>query len=263
MTLASTGRRPQDQGPRLPDFFDLVKLDATDSTNTVARDLATAGAAEGTLVQAISQGAGRGRRGREWASPPGNMYASLILRPDCTPATAAQISFVTALAIHDAVSRYLPPDVSARLKWPNDVLVDQKKIAGILLESHLTNGSVLDWLVVGTGVNIKSFPEDVERPAVSLAALGSDVSVDEFMTAYAETMLHWYGVWQTAGFAGIRQAWLEHAWGQGGPVEVRLGNETFRGVFDDLDETGALVVSTSEGVRLVSAGDVYPTGQGE
>jgi BirA family transcriptional regulator, biotin operon repressor / biotin---[acetyl-CoA-carboxylase] ligase len=251
-------RGPAEQAPRLPDFFDLVTLDVTDSTNKDARELAMAGAVEGTLVWAKSQGAGRGRRGRDWASPPGNMYASLILRPDCAPATAAQISFVTALAIRDAVSDHLSGDHIAQLKWPNDVLVGNKKIAGILLESQLAKGNELDWLVVGTGVNIQTFPDNVERPATSLNALNSDVDVVRFVESYATHMLTWYQTWQQRGFAPVRQAWLDHAWGQGGPVEVRLGSETFQGVFEDLDETGALIVSTAEGTRLVSAGDVFP-----
>jgi BirA family transcriptional regulator, biotin operon repressor / biotin---[acetyl-CoA-carboxylase] ligase len=244
--------------PRLPDFFSLVSLETTDSTNADARDLAMDAAPEGTLVWATSQGAGRGRRGRAWASPPGNMYASLILRPDCAPATAAQMSFVTALAIRQAVADFLPDDLEAQLKWPNDVLVDQKKIAGILLESHLAGSDKLDWLVIGTGVNITSFPDQVERPATSLNDLGCKSTVPQFMEAYAKYILFWYQTWQQNGFAPIRKAWLENAWGQGGPVEVRLGNETFQGVFEDLDETGALIVSTAEGQRQVSAGDVFP-----
>jgi BirA family transcriptional regulator, biotin operon repressor / biotin---[acetyl-CoA-carboxylase] ligase len=250
------------QVPGLPDFYNLASLDVTESTNMDARNLATDNAPEGTLVWAKSQGAGRGRRGRNWASPPGNMYASLILRPDCAPSTAAQISFVAALAIRDAIAQFLPDDKVAQLKWPNDVLVNQKKIAGILLESHLAGGDELDWLVVGTGVNIESYPDQVERPATSLHELGSDVSVPGYLEAYATHMLSWYRQWQEDGFSIIRQNWLEHAWGQGGPVEVRLGKETFQGVFDDLDETGALVVSTPGGSRLVSAGDVFPLTEG-
>ena len=250
-----------ENAPCLPDFYDLVFLDVTDSTNRVARDMAADGAVEGTFVQALTQGAGRGRRGHEWASPPGNLYASLILRPQCDVATAAQISFVTALAIHDAVSEFLP-DHEARLKWPNDVLVDQRKIAGILLESQVAKGTDLDWLVVGTGVNIDSFPDQVERPATSLKALGSDATLKEFAECYARHMLSRYRTWQNQGFTPVRKAWLERAWGQGGPVEVRLGNETFSGVFQDLDESGALIVTTPKGNRLVSAGDVYPLLEG-
>ena len=263
MTKAAIRRGGTLRHPRLPDFYNLVSLDTTDSTNADARRLATDGAPEGTFVQARSQGAGRGRRGRDWASPPGNMYASLILRPDCPPATAAQISFFTPLAIHDAINRFIPDGNEALLKWPNDVLINREKVAGILLESHLANGNKLDWLVVGMGINIDSFPDQVERPATSLRACGADVSVTDFTEACAEAMLHWYKIWQKSGFAPVREAWLRSAWGQGGPVEVRLGAETFHGVFEDLDETGALVVSTPQGTRLVTAGDVFPGEQGE
>ena len=263
MIQSPVGRGQAEQAPRLPDFFDLVIKDVTDSTNIDARDLACIGAPEGTLVWAKAQGAGRGRRGREWASPPGNLYASLILRPTCAPTTATQISFVTALAIRDAVAAFLPDTKQALLKWPNDVLVDQQKIAGILLESQLVHGADLDWLIVGTGVNVATFPDSTERPATSLASLGSDVTVGVFLETYAVEILRWYQTWQQSGFAAIRQAWLDNAWGQGGPVEVRLGSETFHGVFEDLDESGALVVSTTQGTRLVSAGDVFPIEPGE
>jgi BirA family transcriptional regulator, biotin operon repressor / biotin---[acetyl-CoA-carboxylase] ligase len=261
MTSPAIERGLPDTEPRLPEFFSLVSLEVTDSTNSDARKLATDGACEGTLVWAKSQGAGRGRRGRDWVSPPGNLYASLVLRPQCAPATAAQISFVAALAIRSAVANLLPDGADVQLKWPNDVLVDRKKVAGILLESHLVSGGQLDWLVVGTGVNIASHPDNVERPATSLQALGSEAQIAGVLKAYADAMQSWYQCWQAEGFGPVRTAWLANAWGQGGPVEVRLGKETFHGIFEDLDDTGALIVSTGDGNRLVSAGDVFPVEQ--
>jgi len=243
--------------PRLDKFFDLTCFEAIDSTNEELRRRADDGAPEGALVWAWMQGQGRGRRGRVWSSPPGNLYASLLLRPDCAPYTAAQLSFVAALAIHEAVSAALPAADHATLKWPNDVLIMGRKVAGILLESKTAAGGMADWVIVGTGINVLTAPDEAERPATSLRAEGSEVAVAKFLEDYAAAFLDYYRQWQDSGFAPIRAAWLERARGVGDIIEVRLAKETFSGIFEGLDENGALRVRTSAGLRNVTAGDVF------
>lgn len=243
----------------LPAAFRLVALDSIDSTNEEAKRLARAGAADGTLVWARRQTAGKGRRGRAWSSPDGNLYVSAILRRALPPASAAQLSFVTALAVGDTVRACLPAPLEVRLKWPNDVLAGGRKVAGILLESETAASGLLDWLVVGVGLNVQSAPQEAEHPATALADLGGRPADPAMvLVRFAESFRHWLGVWQDAGFAPVRQAWLAQAHGVGAPVRVRLDRESFEGIFADLDAGGALLVDLPDGRRRsVSAGDVF------
>lgn len=252
MGSPSTGTEPD-----LPEFFTLIALDAVGSTNDEARERAEAGAPAGTVVWAKQQLSGRGRRGRAWQSPVGNLYCSIILRPTTTPDVAAQLSFVTALALGEGVYEHLPPTVSLRYKWPNDVLIDGKKIAGILLESQVGEQGRLESVIIGTGINIASFPSDAERPATSLGEAGVDLGVGGVLSVYTRALRHWVVRWEEEGFEPVRDAWLKRAIGLGESIEVRLPNETFSGTFDALDATGALVLQTPQGERLISAGEVY------
>ena len=144
--------------PELPSACRLVSYDRLGSTNDEAKRLARTGAAAWTIVTAREQTAGRGRRGRSWIAIPGNLFMTVILRPDCTPQTAAQLGFVAALAVGEAVRAVVPAEVSVRFKWPNDVLLDGAKVSGILLESETTEWGALDWLIVGIGVNVVGHP---------------------------------------------------------------------------------------------------------
>lgn len=254
---AMAGSGAPNSVPRLDPFYDLHAFESLDNTNDEARRLAEAGAAEGVLVWTRMQGAGRGRRGRSWLSPPGNLYASLLLRPDCQAFAAAQLSFVAALAIHEAVSGALAKPQRAYLKWPNDVLIVGRKVAGVLLESKITGGAGLDWLIIGTGINIATYPGDLERPATSLRDEDSDIDVAGALEAYAGAFLGFYRQWRAEGFAPIRSAWLARARGVGELIDVRLDKEEFSGIFEGMDENGALRVQTADGLRLVTAGDVF------
>jgi BirA family biotin operon repressor/biotin-[acetyl-CoA-carboxylase] ligase len=145
--------------PRLPPFFRLLRFETIGSTMTEAKRLAGEGAAEGTLVWAGEQTEGRGRRGRPWVSVPGNLYMSLVLRPGGAAAAAAQLGFAAALAVGEAALRLLPGEARISHKWPNDVLVDGRKLSGILLESAAAADGGLAWLVMGIGVNVASHPD--------------------------------------------------------------------------------------------------------
>jgi BirA family biotin operon repressor/biotin-[acetyl-CoA-carboxylase] ligase len=253
-----TRRSGLEDGPTLPPDFDLIVLDSVDSTNAEAIRRAESCAAGGTLIWARSQTAGRGRRGRAWTSPPGNLYASLLLRPDSAPGEAGQLGFVAGLALREAIVATMPAAGGTELKWPNDLVVEGRKLAGILLESRLLGGRRLDWLVIGTGVNVASHPEDAERPATSLAALGAPPSVPALLSAYGRAMAGWLPRWRDEGFAPVRSDWLRHAAGRELVLQARLTDETVEGRFADLDETGALVLELPDGARRrVLAGEVF------
>lgn len=227
---------------RLPPFFQPRVFEELASTNDEAKRQAAAGAAEGLLIVARRQTAGRGRWGRTWASPAGNLYFSALLRPNRPPAEAAQLSFVAALAVAEAVG------VPTRLKWPNDVLAGGRKLGGILLEG--SDGA----LVVGVGVNVASAPDG----ATCLRAEGSTAAPDDVLAAVCERLLHWRGRWLDAGFAPVREAWLARAAGLGAPATARLGRETLHGRFADLDYDGALLLDMDgAGRRRIAAGEVY------
>lgn len=245
--------------PSLPPAYSLVALDEVDSTNDEARRLAEAGADDGTLVWAQVQREGRGRRGSAWVSPKGNLYLSLVLRPECAAAEAVQLSFVAALAVADALSGLVPPMSEIRFKWPNDVLLNRQKVAGILIESSTTAPGRLDWLVVGIGVNVAAAPDDVSPPATSLRGEGCDsVTVVEVLEAFSRRFFVWVNRWLDDGFAPVRKAWLQQAGGKGEAVTVNLPDESFTGRFADIDGRGALIVELADGARrVVTAGEVF------
>lgn len=240
----------------LPAGYRLVAHESVASTNDEARRLATDGAPDGTVVRALWQTAGRGRRGRAWDSQPGNLYCSLILRPERPVAEAAQFSFVAALALGEAVLPLLPDDVALCYKWPNDLLLDGAKVAGILLESGGTGSAAPDWLVVGCGLNIAHFPAVTDGyPATSLTAAGCPpIAVDGMLARFLEA----FDRWRREGIAALRAAWIERAAGLGEQIAVRLPNDELRGRFAGLDDSGALLLDLPDGARrVISAGDVY------
>lgn len=252
--------------PRLPAAFRLVALDTVTSTSDEAKRLARLGedaTPEGTLVWAAEQTAGRGRRGRSWHSPPGNLYCSLVLRPECQAGAAASLGFVAALAVYDAIGSVVEGALAAWLKWPNDVMMHGGKVAGVLLEAETGAGGAPDWVVVGVGVNIAHAPADADRPATCLAAEGNpQVTVVAMLEAFARHFLSWCGRWRDGGFAAIRRPWLDRAKGIGERIEVRLDGRTVRGVFADLDADGALVLRQGARTLRISAGDVFAVGGG-
>lgn len=238
----------------------LQVFDSLDSTNEEVRRQAETGAAEGLAVLARQQTAGRGRRGRTWESPPGNLFLSLLLRPKASPAQAATLSFLTAVALLEALDLAAPP-ATLTCKWPNDVLVNGAKIAGILLESRTTPDGMLGWVTVGIGVNLAWHPTEAPYPVTSLAAHGVSVTPEDFAKWLLARYGYWYGRWQAEGFAPVRTAWLSRAQGLGQPVIVRLPDSELRGRFVALDDSGALLLELPDGRRqTVTAGDVFPAG---
>lgn len=248
--------------PKLPSVYNLIALDTVDSTNAEAKRLAVQGEEEtpdGTLVWAGEQTAGRGRRGRDWDSPKGNLYCSLVLRPEVSVANAAQLSFVAGLAVFDALATLSEPGHEVQLKWPNDILLNDKKVAGILLEAETVKDESPPWLVLGLGLNVGFHPTDMDFPATSLRAEGWASTEADVLEAYCRNFLLWSSRWLDEGFMPIRKNWLWHCRGRGEEIEVRMENETITGVFEDIDEEGALVLDQDGKRRLITAGDVYFT----
>ena len=246
----------------LPPAYRLITLDTVDSTNAEARRLAILGeekAPDGTLIWAKEQTAGRGRRGRKWQSPRGNLYCSLILRPEVPAEQAAQLSFVGALAACDALSAISPPGHIVQIKWPNDILLNGEKVGGLLLEAETGGGKTPDWVIMGLGVNVAQHPSNVEFPATSLKASGWTVTEVDCLEAFSRHFMTWANTWLDQGFGAIRKHWLWRCKGIGDKIEVRLANKTMKGVFKDIDQDGALLLKSGKRELRITAGDVFFT----
>ncbi|MDH3234965.1 MAG: biotin--[acetyl-CoA-carboxylase] ligase [Alphaproteobacteria bacterium] len=246
----------------LPDFYTLVQRGSVASTNDVAKDLAANGAREGTLVVADTQSAGRGRRGKPWTSPAGNLYMSVVMRPNCAPVTAVQLGFVAGVALWDAIADCDDPGIPLKLKWPNDVLLDGRKVSGILLESATKTDGLLDWVVLGIGVNLAYHPSDAQWPAADLSQTRDHPAPQDFLPIVATRLLDYYLCWDEEGFGPIRCLWLEESFfAPGDRVTVGGGEAALEGTFEDIDESGALILRLASGeTRAISYGEIFPAG---
>ena len=231
----------------------LLRLDEVDSTNAEARRRAEAGERGPLWIMAERQTAGRGRRGRAWETARGNLAATLLLAP---PGNFAQLSFAAALAVVDLV-RHFAQHAQVTVKWPNDVLIDGRKLAGILLEAGPQKDDN-SWLAIGLGINLAGHPENTEFPAISLAALGlAPPSQDAALAVLAGRFAHWYDRWMTEGFECLRAAWLARAPELGAPIRAQLPHESRQGLFEGIDASGALLLREAGGVRAITAGEVF------
>ena len=231
--------------------------DELDSTNAEARRRAEAGEGGPVWITAARQTAGRGRRGRAWASPAGNLAATLLFSIDKPPAEAAQVSFLAALAACDLADACLGQGV-ARVKWPNDVLLHGRKAVGVLVESgQWPNGPL--WMAMGVGINLAQAPQDVERPAAAFSEFMAKAPEPlEALEVLATSFERWRALWEAQGFAPIAAGWTERAHGLGQPCEARLPNETLTGVAEGMDADGALRLRLEDGaVARITAGDVF------
>lgn len=239
----------------------VLLLDQIDSTNAEARRRAEAGETGPLWIAAHRQTAGRGRRGRVWEASTGNLFSTLLTTTRKSPAEAAQVTFIAALAVADLLDRYAPPSL-VTIKWPNDVMLAGVKACGILVESgaHADGGL---WLAVGIGVNLAEAPVGTERPATALSHhLSADhvapPKVERAAEELAETFGVWLERWETLGFSPILDAWAARTRGLDGPAIARLGHETVEGRAEGVAPDGALKLRLADGsLRLISAGDVF------
>ncbi|WP_421723716.1 biotin--[acetyl-CoA-carboxylase] ligase [Bauldia sp.] len=251
--------------------FRLKAFDTVGSTNAEALALARAGDPGGLWLTSRAQTAGRGRRGRAWSTEPGSLAATILTVVELSPERAATLGFVAGLALDDAL-RQVAPDLRfaiavdggegaatrIRLKWPNDVLIDGMKVAGILLEAEKLNGVGLA-VATGIGVNVTSAPTGVTYSAAALRDLAPGVDAPNLFRYLTDAWAGLIDVWDGGrGFPAIRQWWLERAAGIGSDIAVRVGPEVFSGVFESIDDEGRLLVRAADGSeRAVTSGEVH------
>ena len=244
-----------------PACVDRVVFETLDSTNAEAIRQANAGTRGPTWYFTHEQTQSRARRGRAWDRGAGNFSASLLLRPDGGLESAALRSFIAAIALREALIEVCGREDIFSLKWPNDVLLNGRKLAGILLESGIDPSG--PYLCIGIGVNLvtEPAPEFIEKGAftpISLrSVIGTSVAPEEFLTPLAAAFARWEGQFQQYGFAPIRTEWLNHATRLGEVITAKMMDRTEVGVFETVDETGAIVLRTPKGLLHLPAAEIY------
>ncbi|MCA3288050.1 MAG: biotin--[acetyl-CoA-carboxylase] ligase [Roseomonas sp.] len=228
-----------------------------ESTSSLVKQRAEAGEAEGLAIQALRQSAGRGRQGRGWDSPAGNLYLSVLLRPEVPLRDAPQWSFVAAVALAETLNAFLPEAATPKLKWPNDLLLQGAKAAGILVETGIAPSHALDWICVGIGVNIMSKPSLPDRHTACLAEYLAAPPAPEALTqSLLESLAHWHGIMLQQGFAPIREAWLLHAPAMGAAISLKRDGGLLEGAFAGLSPEGGLLLAKDNQVQLILAGEI-------
>ena len=244
-----------------PEGYAKRVLAEVDSTLDEAKRIAP-GLAGPEWILGLKQTKGRGRRGRDWKDPKGNFAGTLVMRPEGDPEQAALRSFVAALALYDACAEVAGRSEGLALKWPNDVLLNGGKVAGILLES-VGAGQGVNHLIIGIGVNLVAAPGagQVEQGAVPpvslLSETGIRVSPEEFLDLLAAAYDRHETQFTTYGFAPIRTAWLRDAARLGETITARTTAETMTGRFESIDEAGNLILTTAKGQRAIPAADIF------
>jgi BirA family biotin operon repressor/biotin-[acetyl-CoA-carboxylase] ligase len=235
--------------------YALTSLAQTASTNADGLAHLRGGGAGARWFATAHQTAGRGRRARAWIAPSGNLAASVTECVAASPAVTATLGFAAGVALTSALSDF---GVAAALKWPNDVLLDGGKLAGILLEAEAMGEGRIG-VVVGIGVNAVAAPEGLPYAAASLAGAGYVIDAETLFGALSDRWAQAFALWDGGrGMAAIRSQWLARAAGLGRPVSVQAGARTIEGIFDTLDDDGHLVVATAGGARVrVASGEVY------
>ncbi len=251
--------------------YRLFGFDSVGSTSNEAARAAQAGDVGDVWFAALQQTEGRGRRGRPWESPHGNLAASLVVAPDADAAVVATLGFVAGVALSHALSEVLPEGMvrigidgadaaegRIALKWPNDVLADGAKLAGILLEAQKRPSGKLA-IVIGFGVNVVSAPTGLPYPATSIADLGVDVSAETVFAALSDCWVDCFELWDNGrGVAEILRRWRESAAGIGSEVSVRREGDIVRGIFETIDDAGRLIVRANDNQLVaITAGDVH------
>ncbi|HWM30172.1 MAG TPA: biotin--[acetyl-CoA-carboxylase] ligase [Methyloceanibacter sp.] len=247
--------------PPLPTGYRLLRLESVDSTNAEARRRALAGEPGPLWIWSARQSQGRGRNGRQWISLHGNLFASLLIRVNAPLQTASQLALVAGIITYDTIAKLIAYEGRSDLllKWPNDVLLADEKVAGMLLENIESTAEKRSVVVIGTGINLAHFPENLPQPAISLAAYGLTVSPADSLEVLARTTHEWLARWgEGYGFPTIRRAWLDRAGPTGRPLRVQVNGEEMEGSYAGLDTDGALRFRAADGVEhRIMAGDVF------
>lgn len=237
--------------------FRLECHEALGSTSSTLKQRAEAGEAEGLAILALRQSAGRGRQGRGWESPAGNLYLSVLLRPTVALREAPQWSFVAAVALAETLKPLLPEAAQTSLKWPNDLLLQGAKAAGILVETGVAASNALDWICIGIGVNIASKPSLPDRATACLAEFLPAPPVPKTLAAaLLQKLAHWHETRLAQGFTPIRDAWLRHGPAMGAAVSVKRDGALIEGAFAGLSPEGGLKLAKGGEVQLILAGEI-------
>lgn len=236
--------------------YHLLTYDEVDSTNEEAKRLAIGGASHGAVIWSKRQTNGKGRQGRQWVSAEGNLFVSFLLSPPCDVARAPQLSFVAVLAALEALEPLLPPGNKLECKWPNDLILNDRKVGGILLESFESEGK--RWVVLGVGINVDSAPHaNVRFPATSLHDAGVEiVSAKIVLSRLIHHFIERYNEWNYKGFTSVRARWMKHAWGIKKKLIVSLPDKQVQGIGKGIDREGALILTVRGRDVTVHAGDV-------
>lgn len=225
------------------------------STSDLCRSLASAGEPDGLAIRADRQTAGRGSRGRGWESPVGNLYLSVLLRPKEPVARVGQWALLAAVALAEAIAPRLPDPSLLRVKWPNDLLLGERKLAGILLDSVADGSDGITWLVIGMGANLAASP-NLDRPTGSVADVAAPPDPAAIAAATLDRLAHWRRVRQLNGFAPVRSAWLARAAAPGNRMTLKLGGREIAGAFAGLGDDGSLLLQTGGRVHAFATGEV-------
>jgi len=240
--------------------YHLLSFDSLDSTNEEAKRLAKGGGCHGAVIWAKQQSGGKGRLGRSWISSEGNLFVSVLLQPEKELKDLGQLSFVTAVSVIEALVDLLPEGNRLQCKWPNDILLNDRKLGGILLESFKTEDSSHHWTVVGVGINVDSHPQRMEFPAICLKDAGVElVSAKIILSRFIHHFIECYNDWNQKGFANIRKKWTKSAWGLEQRLSARLPDSTIEGICQGIDPDGSLLLKLDNGKKQqIHAGDVFP-----
>jgi BirA family biotin operon repressor/biotin-[acetyl-CoA-carboxylase] ligase len=230
------------------------------STSDLLLRLAAAGEREGLAVLARRQTAGRGRDGRGWQSPPGNLYLSLLLRPDAPAREAPAWSLLAAVALAEALEEGLPDTAALRLKWPNDVMLRGRKLAGVLCESAARDDGRLDWLVVGLGANLAVAPPLPDRPTACLAELAAPPAPEKAACRILHAVEAWRERLRADGPGSLIAAWQSRGPEPDAPLTLRTGAGETTGRYRGLDRDGALLLETEGRIRRFATGELSAGG---
>jgi BirA family biotin operon repressor/biotin-[acetyl-CoA-carboxylase] ligase len=240
---------------RMPHGYRLRHLAEIDSTNAEAMRLSVAGERGPLWIWSDRQLQGRGRQGRSWISEAGNLYATLLLTLEMPAAAAGSLSVAVSLAMLGVLRRFIGSPAKLELKWPNDVLIDGRKAAGILVESTMRGDGMV--FAIGCGLNLRSAPSGTRYGAAALGEHGVQVGPAEALEALAEEVDHLLQRWNAgAGFRDLRTEWLQSAQGLGDVVHVAVGGRTVEGYFEGLSDKGGLLLRNQAGLQELHAGEV-------
>ncbi len=239
----------------------ITKLDNIPSTQSALLEKVinegNGGIAQGSVLHSLKQSDGKGRHGREWHEGKGNLYFSLLLRPECDVKQIGQVSLALGLAVSTALNRIISKNYKAVLKWPNDILIEDKKCCGILIDAAPVIEGKISYLVVGIGVNIHSSPLDTSTSLEKIT--NSKVDMDNLLADILSNISKYYLEWQKDGFINIREEWLINTCEKGREMSIKIGTNHIKGKFETIDLYGNLVlISDDKGQKIkVSSGDVF------